>query len=157
MCGPPSRRGKLSLPLPEGCVFLSDSPSPLRFPTMRFLALGSSAENQTGSLEKSFGNQTPGVGCAAPHVCREGACVHGRRAASHAGSGILTSSSCSLMRLKSGLFNFSHSFSREEGGIEIRIWACIREGFLSRRVNLHCPKSYLFKVVRFFEMLCGKS
>lgn len=140
-CGPPSSRGKLSLPLPEGCVFLSDSPSPFRFPTMRFLALGSSAENQTGPLEKSFGNQTPGVGCAAPHVCREGVCVHQRRGAPSAGSGILTSSSSSLIRFKSGLFNFRHSVSREEGGIEIRIWACIREGFHNRHVHMHCLKS----------------
>lgn len=29
--GPPSRRGKFSLPLPEGCVFLTDSPSPFSF------------------------------------------------------------------------------------------------------------------------------
>lgn len=66
--------------------------------------------------------------------------MHQRRAAPDAGSGILTSSSCSLIRLKSGLFNFSHSFSREEGGIKTRIWACIREGFLSRHVDMTLPK-----------------
>lgn len=54
---------------------------------MRFLALGTSAENQIGSLEKSFGNQILGVGCAAPLVGREGACVHRGPAAPDARSG----------------------------------------------------------------------
>ncbi|XP_041614566.1 kinectin isoform X1 [Vulpes lagopus] len=53
---------------------------------MRFSwRLGISAENQTGSLEKSLGHQTPGVGCAAAHVCPGGACVRRRRAARVAG------------------------------------------------------------------------
>lgn len=67
--------GEVILPVPEGCVFLTDSPSPLQFPTMRFLALGTSAENPAGSLEKSYGNPTTGVACAAPRVGREAACV----------------------------------------------------------------------------------
>nr|XP_025856421.1 kinectin isoform X2 [Vulpes vulpes] len=61
-------------------------PPPPPFPTMRFSwRLGISAENQTGSLEKSLGHQTPGVGCAAAHVCPGGACVRRRRAARVAG------------------------------------------------------------------------
>lgn len=80
---------------------------------MRFLALETSAENQAGSLEKSFGNQIPGVGSAAPHVGREGACVRQRPSAPDAGSGILTSSGGTLIRLKTGLFNLSHSFWEE--------------------------------------------
>ena len=66
--------------------------------------------------------------------------MHQRRAAPGAGSGILTLYSCGLIRLKSGLFTFSLSFW-EEGGIEIRSWACIRKGFLRRYVNRHCLKS----------------
>ncbi|XP_025298099.2 kinectin isoform X3 [Canis lupus dingo] len=95
MCGPPSRRGG-SYPFlsPRGVSFLSGSPPPpLPLPPPPpsfsnneiFWRLGISAENQTGSLEKSLGNQTPGVGCAAAHVCLEGACVPRRRAAPVAG------------------------------------------------------------------------
>ena len=48
---------------------------------MRFLALGTSAEHQTGSREKSYG-----VGGAAADVGCEGACVYQIPAAPDAGA-----------------------------------------------------------------------
>lgn len=57
---------------------------------MKFLALGTWAENHAGSLEKPFGNQIPGVGCAAPRTGGDGACVPRRPAAPDAGSGRLS-------------------------------------------------------------------
>lgn len=86
----PPDRGKLPHPFPEGCVFLSDPPplSAFGFQQLRFWALGISAENQTGSLEKWYGNETPGVRCAAMHVGGGETCAPDTLAA-EVGSGIL--------------------------------------------------------------------
>lgn len=108
---------------------------------MKFLALGTSAENHIGSLEQSFGNQIPGAGCAAPRGGREGAGVPRRPQPQTRGAAGQTSSGRTLLRFKTGLLNLSLSFW-EERAVQSRSWAYTRKGFLSRYLNEHCLKSY---------------